>query len=213
MEAPIQADAYLECENGNSYIVLKESLNSNRKKFTIAHELGHFYIPWHSELMFGCDIKKKWILRMIMHQEKKKQICLQRELLMPMKEFKNHFSGKICYTTVSELANIFDVSFQAALNRCIDLAFEDCMVVCSIDRRIKWFNATEDFPLLVNRKTVSELSGADELFDMQIFQVKTIEEPGYIWFCNADERDVVEESIAFPNYNEVISIIHLKDEL
>ena len=87
------------------------------------------------------------------------------------------------------------------------------MVVCSIDRRIKWFNATEDFPLLVNRKTVSELSGADELFDMQIFQVKTIEEPGYIWFCNANERDVVEESIAFPNYNEVISIIHLKDEL
>lgn len=44
------------------------------------------------------------------------------------------------------------------------------MVVCSIDRRIKWFNATEDFPLLVNRKTVSELSGADELFDMQIFK-------------------------------------------
>ena len=37
VEAPIQADAYLECENGKSYIVLKESLNSNRKKFTIAH--------------------------------------------------------------------------------------------------------------------------------------------------------------------------------
>ena len=58
IEAPIKADAYLECENGNSYIVLKESLNDNRKKFTIAHELGHFYIPWHSELMFGCDIKE-----------------------------------------------------------------------------------------------------------------------------------------------------------
>lgn len=149
----------------------------------------------------------------------KQDFHLQRGILGLQRGFsgyylpKNHFSGKICYTTVSELANIFDVSFQAALNRCIDLAFEDCMVVCSIDRRIKWFNATEDFPLLVNRKTVSELSGADELFDMQIFQVKTIEEPGYIWFCNADERDVVEESIAFPNYNEVISIIHLKDEL
>ena len=212
VEAPIQADAYLECENGNSYIVLKESLNSNRKKFTIAHELGHFYIPWHSELMFGCDIKEMDFKNDYAPREKEANL-FAAELLMPMKEFKNHFSGKICYTTVSELANIFDVSFQAALNRCIDLAFEDCMVVCSIDRRIKWFKATEDFPLLVNRKTVSELSGADELFDMQIFQVKTIEEPGYIWFCNADERDVVEESIAFPNYNEVISIIHLKDEL
>jgi len=162
--------------------------------------------------MFGCDIKEMDFKNDYAPREKEANL-FAAELLMPMKEFKNHFSGKICYTTVSELANIFDVSFQAALNRCIDLAFEDCMVVCSIDRRIKWFNATEDFPLLVNRKTVSELSGADELFDMQIFQVKTIEEPGYIWFCNADERDVVEESIAFPNYNEVISIIHLKDEL
>ena len=129
--------------------------------------------------------------------------------------------GRIDYiTSTVKQENLYAVyatqplrSFWKDLNRCIDLAFEDCMVVCSIDRRIKWFNATEDFPLLVNRKTVSELSGADELFDMQIFQVKTIEEPGYIWFCNADERDVVEESIAFPNYNEVISIIHLKDEL
>ena len=53
VEAPIKADAYLKCEDGSSYIVLKESLNVNRKKFTIAHELGHFYIPLHSELMFG----------------------------------------------------------------------------------------------------------------------------------------------------------------
>ena len=50
-------------------------------------------------------------------------------------------------------------------------------------------------------------------FCLQTFQIKTIEEPGYIWFSDADDKDVVEESIAFPNYNEVISIIHLKDEL
>lgn len=132
---------------------------------------------------------------------------------MPTEEFRNNFGGKISYSTVSRVANIFEVSFQAALNRCIDLAKEDCIVVCSIDRRIKWFKATEDFPLFINRKRVSELSGADELFDLQTFQIKTIEEPGYIWFSDADDKDVVEESIAFPNYNEVISIIHLKDEL
>ena len=48
VEAPIKADAYLKCEDGSSYIVLKESLNVNRKKFTIAQELGYFYIPWQS---------------------------------------------------------------------------------------------------------------------------------------------------------------------
>ncbi len=82
--------------------------------------------------MFGCDIKEMDFKNDYAPREKEANL-FAAELLMPMKEFKNHFSGKICYTTVSELANIFDVSFQAALNRCIDLAFEDCMVVCSID--------------------------------------------------------------------------------
>ena len=161
--------------------------------------------------MFGCDIKEMDFKNDYAPREKEANL-FAAELLMPTKEFRNNYSGRVCYTTVSELATLFDVSFQAALNRCIDLALEDCIVVCSINRCIKWFKATEDFPLFVNRKKVSELSGADELFDMQLFQIKRIEEPGYIWFCNAGERDIIEESIAFPNYNEVISIIHLKDE-
>ncbi len=66
---------------------------------------------------------------------------------------------------------------------------------------------------LNQQKTVSELSGADELFDLQLFQVKTIQEPGYVWFSNADDIDIEEESVLFPTYNEVISIIHLKNEL
>ena len=113
VEAPIKADAYLKCEDGSSYIVLKESLNVNRKKFTIAHELGHFYIPWHSELMFGCDIKEMDFKNDYVPREKEANM-FAAELLMPIEEFKNFFSGKINYTMVSGLANIFDVSFQAA---------------------------------------------------------------------------------------------------
>lgn len=211
-EAPIKADAYLECENGNSYIVLKESLNEERKKFTIAHELGHFCIPWHSDLIFGCDIKEMDYKNDYAPRENEANL-FAAELLMPTEEFRRNFTGKISYAMVSKLANIFGVSFQATLNRCIDLANEDCIVICSMNRYIKWFKATEDFPLYLNRKKVSEMSGADELFDLQIFQTKTIKEPGYIWFADADDKDIEEESIAFPTYNEVISIIHLKDEL
>lgn len=211
IEAPIKADAYLECVNGDSYIVLKKSLNDKRKRFTIAHELGHFYMPWHSELMFGCDIKEMDLKNDYIPREKEANL-FAAELLMPTKEFSNCFTGKISYAMVSNLAKLFDVSFQAAINRCIDLANEDCIVICSINRSIKWFKATEDFPFYLNRKKVNELSVADELFDLHLFKVKTIVEPAYIWFSNEDNTNIEEESVAFPNYNEVISIIHLKDE-
>ena len=212
IEAPIKADAYLECQNGDCYIVLKESLDSRRKKFTIAHELGHFYIPWHSELMFGCDIKELDFKNDYVPLEKEANL-FAAELLMPTDEVKKYFNGKINYSAVSELADLFQVSFQAALNRCIDLNTEDCMVIFSVNRWIKWFKPTDGFHLYLNRQKVSELSVADELFDLRVSKVKTIEEPGYVWFRNADDTSIIEESIAFPNYNAVISIIHLKDEL
>lgn len=211
VEAPINADAYLECENGSSYIVLKESLNENRKKFTIAHELGHFCIPWHSELMFGCNIKEMDFKNDYAPREREANL-FAAELLMPSEEFASRFSGKISYATVSAMAKMYDVSFLAALNRCIDLASEDCIVVCSHERCIRWFKSTEDFPLYITRKKVSQLSGADEISDSESFQIKIIEEPGYVWFGNEEDATVQEESIVFPNYKEVISIIHLKDE-
>lgn len=210
-EASITADAYLECENGNSYIVLKDSLSISRKKFTIAHELGHFYLPWHSELMFGCNINEMDFKNDYAPKEREANL-FAAELLMPKNIFKSYFMGEIDYSTVSSLADMFEVSFQAALSRCIDLANEDCIIICSSNRRIKWFRATEYFPLFVNTKKVNELSAAEDLYDSITFRIKKIEEPGYVWFSNADDQDIVEESIIFPTYNEVISIIHLKSE-
>lgn len=212
IEEHIRADAYLRCVNGSSYIVLKKTLNDNRKKFTIAHELGHFYIPWHSDLMFGCDIKEMNIKNDYAPREKEANI-FAAELLMPLQEFKSSFGGKVSYYVVSQLANLFEVSFQAALSRCIEVANEDCVVVCSRDKCIKWFKATEDFPYRVREKTVCELSCAEELADLKVFTTKTVVEPGYIWLPDAEEREVEEESIMFPKYGEVISIIHLKEEL
>lgn len=211
IEVSIKADAYLECDCGKSYIFLKKSLDDNRKKFTIAHELGHFYIPWHSELMFGCDINEIDFKNDYAPREKEANM-FAAELLMPSEEFKKNFSSIISYKGISELANRFGVSFQAALNRSIEFAKEDCIVICSSHRQIRWFKATEDFPYYLKKGKVSELSGADELFDMKLFKTKLVKEPGYVWFCNADDIEIEEESIFFPKYDEVISVIHIKDE-
>ena len=120
------------------------------------------------------------------------------------------FSGKVNYDNVSYIANRFNVSFHAALSRCIDLSNEDCVVVSSVNYLIKWFISTEYFPFYVRKNRISKLSGAADLVDSNCFTIKTVVEPGYIWFSNAEDQRIEEESFIFPNYNEVISIIHLK---
>lgn len=211
IEKSIKADAYLLCKNGKSFIVLRETLVDNRKKFTIAHELGHFFLPWHSEFIFGCDILEMDYKKEYNPREAEANL-FAAELLMPELHFKRMFNGTVNYQNASDMAKFFEVSFQAALSRCVEFAKEDYMVICSTERQIKWFKATDFFPLRITRKKVSFESCAEELFDKNEFLTKLVQEPSYVWFDSVDSIMIEEESTFFPNYQEVISIIHLVDK-
>lgn len=211
IEENIRADAYLLCKNGKSFIVLKNTLIENRKRFTLAHELGHFFIPWHSEFIFGCDIAEMDYKKEYNPREAEANL-FAAELLMPEPLFKKLFNGIVNYQNASKLARDFEVSFQAALNRCVTFAKEDCMVICSTERQIRWYRSTEYFPLELMRRKVSSESCAEELFDKNVFLTKLVQEPSFVWFDSEDFIMIEEESTFFPNYREVISIIHLLDE-
>ncbi len=208
-EEDLKADAYLKCIKAKNYIFLKKTLDEKRKRFTLAHELGHLFLPWHSELMFGCDISE---LDDYVYKPKEREANMfAAELLMPEEQFKKEYDGHVKFQTVSDLANQFEVSFKASLSRSIEFAKEDCMVICSCNRRIKWHKNTKYFPLRLSRMRVGNETAADELFDSGQFKIKELKEPAYIWFGDQDNDCIVEESIRFPNYDEVISIIHLCD--
>lgn len=110
----------------------------SRQKFTIGHELGHFLLPWHRQTTFECtaeDIsnraRKDWEIQANQ---------FSAELLMPKALVKSrlHVMRDPELAHIQELSNQFEVSFEAAARRLVELSEYACAVVFSKDNVVRY---------------------------------------------------------------------------
>ena len=140
-------------ENGKFSIHINTDLgnqhNSARGRFTLAHELGHYYIDSHR---IGL---KKGLLKPHSSRTNRKQFNkIEREadffascLLMPEIRFSRDFSKKpFNIELIDFLKEEYKVSRTACSFRFSDIGNHSIMIIHGETGRIKWYNCSEDFP-------------------------------------------------------------------
>lgn len=135
-------------------IAYNKASTPERRRFTIAHELGHFLLPFH-----GADAQ---CAKTDMGVLKSKDANRAREaeanrfaasLLMP----KGHFIRDIRRLKAPETSHIvtlatdYEVSKEAAARRYTDLCDHVCAVVFSHKGRVRYAAKTATFPFIVPR--------------------------------------------------------------
>jgi len=121
---PCDGDAICINNKGRPLIVLRKNVPDGRKRFTLAHELGHIQIPWHIG-MLSChtDEDDKIDLSNYYQMEREANI-FAAELLMPQSwlkdlvDMKKDLDIKELLDIISEQAQ---VSFSAALYNLINV--------------------------------------------------------------------------------------------
>ncbi len=138
-------------------ILVSANLQRTRRHFTIAHELGHFLIPYHTpqeEGQFLCDKKALEQLNTKsrnqfykMEAEANQFACL---LLMPPPRLRPLIDGKrfASLKTVLEIHRTFDVSKHAAARAYIDYNSECLALLVARDGKIQVIYKSRDFPRL-----------------------------------------------------------------
>jgi len=132
-------------------IAYNQGSRIERRRFTIAHELGHFLCPWHGA---GAQCAKA-----DMGVLKTKDPNRQREaeanrfaasLLMPRKFFVQDLRRLATPETehIVQLASRYQVSKEAAARRYTDLCDHTCAVVFSRDGKVRSFCKTTNFPFI-----------------------------------------------------------------
>ncbi|AXI02666.1 ImmA/IrrE family metallo-endopeptidase [Aquirhabdus parva] len=114
-------------EKSRGAIMIKAGTSYRRRRFTIAHELGHYLLPWHRQESFRCkssDIKDNTENRSTSTTHSLMTIEIEAnnfasELLMPQSEFKRILDeyGTPELIDISDLSDFFDVSFEAVIHR------------------------------------------------------------------------------------------------
>jgi len=130
-------------------IILAPGQSRGRERFSVAHEMGHYYIPTHRDRpATWCGEDDMVALADSGKGYEWEANDFAAELLMPRRWFMTDAEGRDpAFHDVLELASpaMYDVSVTAAAIRFVGVTGEACALVCARSGAIEWVARSEAF--------------------------------------------------------------------
>jgi len=131
---------------GGRILVKRNIREQTRKRFTVAHEIGHYLLHKDSDSM-SCGVKDiaNWTNVEVNPEHEADEFA--SELLLPSAEVKSLIGTQWpSLQLVSDIAREFDASLMAAIRKYCDVATQSCAGVWIEGSRIRWFSPSRNFP-------------------------------------------------------------------
>lgn len=201
--------AFFKVLGGGTIILDQKIQNLHRRRFTIAHLLGHSYIPWHAKSSYYCreygtsTLKTEDTLEMEANN-------FAESLLMPKFQLEKDILSK--HLTIEELGNYANEKYQVSLfaltNSLIHYAGSKHALVNSKNNNIeKTFQGARPVVGDLNPGTIAASFFNDPPAE------KTTRNgfvPASFWFLDASpNEEVYEESMYNPEYEAVLTLLTL----
>jgi Zn-dependent peptidase ImmA (M78 family) len=131
-------DGRIVSYHGRSVITINKSIfDPGKKRFTAAHELGHYEL--HKELALNADTQFELCNWFQSGSHEKEANDFASELLMPLKIFREECSGKkFGPKLIEHLSETFIVSKTAAILRFAKVGNHPVFIVCTKDNKVNW---------------------------------------------------------------------------
>lgn len=116
----IKKDGYYFCRDGKKYIFIKTGYSSNRERFILAHELGHYFL--HSdEVLQICDgIREIFDGKSLIIDSENEANMFASELLLPTLRISDLLPKRsLTINKLEEIAEQYEVSLSVATIKCI----------------------------------------------------------------------------------------------
>jgi hypothetical protein len=186
-----------------------------RRRFVIAHEVGHMELHEAENQIALCDEAK--IDEIYDQGTERESNAFATELLMPRALWtKRADVAKPDLDVVSRLADEFQVSFTAAAIRFAKLCPERCAVVFSQDGAIKWFAAGPDFGQWIPRGSkLDRYTLAYDYFAKGAVDSRPQTVDATAWLASerlGRDDDLIEHSRPIPSLKAVLSLLWIPSD-
>jgi Zn-dependent peptidase ImmA (M78 family) len=226
-ECPIEgSEARLLVGLGKPIISISSSpsINPLRRRFSIAHELGHLELHRGANTLRSCtkvDIQEKPMETSITIEQEANQFA--SAFLMPARFVEHPFTeNKPSFDLISEWAEKLQTSLAATALRFTYFTREPVAVIYSFRGKIQYFQSSSEFMELGVFPDVNKQVGPNTVA-MQLFAKREVprqwqEVRAAEWFrdnANAfDREDTIREwSIDMPNFEAVLSLLWVNEPL
>lgn len=198
--------------------VRKDIRSEGRKRFTIAHEIGHFVLPGHDEEGTICgqaDIEG-WKDRS--NSKEREADDFAAELLIPTVVVKAHLARRTpSLSAIESVATECAASLSASAWKYCDLTSEQCAIVWSEQGVVSWSRRSPEFPFFIRKgQPIEQASYASNCFNGEKVPSTPQPVPADAWIdsSNLKEDSVIhEESRSLPAYDSVLTLLWIKENI
>ncbi len=216
------SEARLAVVGKKAIITVSASIQDpRRKRFSIAHELGHLEMHRHKSSLAFCteqDINN-WGIQQSSTNLEKEANEFAAALLLPERFFA-HLCGIEAPSLdfIANQANDFNVSLTATALRYLYFCKEPCAIIFSQDGIIKWFHSSKEFAdvnvfiEVQNRLDPSSL--AISFFQQGTIQKTPKQVRASAWFEPGpyhQDATIQEQSWSMPAYNAVLTLLWINE--
>jgi len=181
-----------------------------RKRFSIAHELGHLLMGHVQSILRVCSDAD--MMNWYQTSQETQANFFASELILPTKLVSRRCDiGNISFDPVRQIAKDFRASLTAAAIKFVRLCPEKCAVVYSANGKIMWFYKSPDWwPFIPKDQELDKRTLAYDFFVGKPMESEPVEIDADAWVDSTGLDAIVEHSIASPRYGFVLSLLWIK---
>lgn len=192
------------------FVVLNRRIaDSGRRRFTLAHEIGHYVHPEQQDACSPCGSEViGFRAKLPVFERQANQFAA--EVLMPRDLFAPRVKASPTFGLVHELAARFGTSVTSAACRLAELSSHRVAVVRSVNGIVSWAYASPEFRSRVRGGTLGGLTVAHRLFSGEKAPEGPTDIPADEWLSSSNlvnEATVSEESIFLPLYSATLTLL------
>ena len=217
------SEARIVITRGRAIITVSTRIDDpHRRRFSIAHELGHFEMHRKQAdftMCAGADLDD-WQARQSGKSREYEANAFAGALLLPRQLFEPRCQEQPSLEHISALAVEFAVSLTATARRFAEFSPEPCAIVFSRAGYIRWFHESKEFRemgLFVDVKSKLDPSTMAALyFAGQSIPSRAVRVDADAWLRpgrHHDQAPIREQSFAMPTYNAVLTLLWVEDDM
>lgn len=191
-------------------IRISQTDTMEKKRFSIAHELGHLLMGHVVSIKKVCsdDDMMNWY----QNSQETQANFFASELILPKKLVSSRCDiGNINFEPIKQIAKDFRASLTATAIKFVRLCPEKCAIIYSALGKVRWFYKSPDWWLFIHKdKKLDKRTLAYDFFAGEPMEADPVEVDADAWVESRGLDEIVEHSIASQQYGFVLSLLWIK---
>lgn len=205
-----QAAASIVRVGNHATIRISPTDNQERKRFSIAHELGHLVMNHVESIQKVCSDED--MMNWYQSSQETQANFFASELILPKKLVERRCDvAEVNFEPIIQIAKDFRSSLTATAIKFVRLCPEKCALVFSSKGKVQWFYKSPDWwPFIRRDKKLDKRTLAYDFFISEPMEKEPVEIDADAWIESSGINEIVEHSIGSPHHGFVLSILWIR---